>query len=137
MVQLFIKSCTYTVLHYVPGMKSRQIITNILRHSRSWDMVGIWKCLFCLSGICSFFLSINFLGDFQWQFSVGNQNTSLYELHGGFIFAKWFPSVGTARFSLRNGLRKTRCICVKFNVWDFESNVKTVVFYTKTYLPLC
>jgi len=121
--------------HYIPGTKSRQTITNILRQYRARDMVGRWKCLFSLSGICSFFLSINFLGGFQLQFSVGNQN--MYELHRGFIFTKWFSSVGTASFLWRNGLSKLIYICVKFHVWDFELNVKAVVLYTKTYLPLC
>ena len=135
MVQLFIKSCTYTRLYYVLGTKSRQIITNILRHYRARDMVGRWKCLFSLSGICFFFLSINLLEDFQLRFNVGNQN--IYELHRGFIFTKCYPSVRTTSFSWRNGLSKIRCICVKFHVWNFEPNVKRVVLYRKTYLPLC
>lgn len=129
----FIKSYTYTRLHYVPRTKSRQIITNILRYYRARDMVGRWKCLFSLPGICFFFLSVNFRGDFQLRFNVGNQN--VYELHRGFVFTKWYPSARTARFSWQNGLSKKRCICVKFHVWDFESNVSTVVLYTKTYLP--
>jgi hypothetical protein len=49
-------------------------------------MVGRWKGLFSLSGICFLFPSVYFLGDFQLQFSVGNQK--IYELHRGIYIYK-------------------------------------------------
>ena len=134
MVQLFTKSYTCSRLHYVPATKSRQIITNISRHCLAKDMVDRWKCVFSLSGLCFCFLSANFLGIFNYSLV---QETEIYMDSIGDLYLQSDFLCRTASFSWRNGLSKIKCICMKFHVWNFEPNVKTVVLYTKMYLPLC